>query len=122
MAEKPIALDAYERLAEAYAAFIDTKAHNAFYDRPAIISLLPAVVGKRVLDAGCGPGAYAAWLVKQGAEVVGFDASPRMVRLAEQRLQGRAHIVQAALGQPLDFLETASFDLLNSALVLDYGK
>src|ERR1041385_3859603 len=106
MAENPIALEAYERLAEAYAARVDTKAHNAFYDRPAIISLLPEVAGKRVLDAGCGPGAYADWLAEQGAEVVGFDASPKMVRLANQRLQGRAHIIQTALGQPLDFLET----------------
>src|SRR6185436_14896573 len=105
MNEHPIAIDAYERLAEAYAARVDTKAHNAFYDRPAIISLLPAVAGKRVLDAGCGPGAYAAWLVEQGAAVVGFDVSPRMVQLAEERLQGRARIVQAALVQPLHFLE-----------------
>src|SRR5205823_2038309 len=116
------ALDAYERLAEAYAARVDTKAHNAFYDRPAIISLLPSVAGKRVLDAGCGPGAYAEWLVEQGAEVVGFDISPRMVRLAKERLQGRAHIIQAALGQPLHFLETSSVDLVVSALALDHVK
>lgn len=122
MAENPIALNAYERLAEAYAARVDTKAHNAFYDRPAVISLLPSVAGQRALDAGCGPGAYAEWLVEHGAEVVGFDVSSRMVRLAEERLQGRARIVQAALGQPLDFLETASFDLIVSALVMDYVK
>jgi len=122
MAENPIALDAYERLAEAYAARVDTKAHNAFYDRPALISLLPEVAGKRVLDAGCGPGAYAEWLAEQGAEVVGFDVSPRMVQLAEERLQGRARIMRAALGQPLDFLEAASFDLIVSALALDHVK
>lgn len=122
MDEHPIALDAYERLAEAYAARVDTKAHNAFYDRPAIISLLPEAAGKRVLDAGCGPGAYAEWLVGQGAQVVGFDVSPRMVELAEERLQARARIIQAALGEPLDFLEAASFDLIVSALALDHVK
>src|SRR5262249_42346110 len=56
MEEKPIALEAFNQLAEAYAARIDTKAHNAFYDRPAVLSLLPPVGGKRVLDAACGPG------------------------------------------------------------------
>lgn len=34
MAEKPIALDAYEALAESYAAAVETKPHNAFYERP----------------------------------------------------------------------------------------
>ncbi|WP_279387450.1 hypothetical protein [Rubrobacter taiwanensis] len=28
------------------------------YERPATLSLLPDVAGKRVLDAGCGPGVY----------------------------------------------------------------
>jgi len=55
MRDKPIALDAYESLAEAYAAVVKTKAHNAYYERPATLSLLPDVKNKRVLDAGCGP-------------------------------------------------------------------
>jgi 2-polyprenyl-3-methyl-5-hydroxy-6-metoxy-1,4-benzoquinol methylase len=39
-----------------------------------------------VLDAGCGPGIYAEELVARGAEVVGFDASERMVeRTAHER-------------------------------------
>jgi phage shock protein A len=32
-----------------------------------------------VLDAACGPGLYAAELLRRGAGVTGFDASPRMV-------------------------------------------
>ena len=66
MAEEPIAQEAFERLADAYAARVDTKAHNAFYDRPAVLSLLPPLEGKRVLDAGCGPGVYADWATKSG--------------------------------------------------------
>jgi SAM-dependent methyltransferase len=122
MAVNPKALDAYERLAEAYAALVDTKAHNAFYDLPAVTSLLPPVAGKRVLDAGCGPGVYSEWLVDHGAEVVGIDFSPTMVKLANRRLQGRARILEADLGQPLPLLETASFDTIVSALALDYVK
>lgn len=120
MHEEPIALEAYSRLAEVYAARIDTKAHNAFYDRPAVLSLLPPVDGKRVLDAGCGPGVYAEWLAGRGAEVVGVDVCPQMVELARLRLGGRASVVQADLGRPLDFLPAASFDLVLSALALDY--
>ena len=50
--DKPIALAAYEKLAERYAALIDTKPHNAYYERPAMLSLLPKIQGKHVLDAG----------------------------------------------------------------------
>lgn len=64
--EKPIALDAYEALAERYAALVDSKAENAYCERPATLSLLPDVKGKRVLDAGCGPGSYSEWLVLPG--------------------------------------------------------
>jgi SAM-dependent methyltransferase len=120
MAQEPIARAAYDELADAFAAWIETKAHNAYYDRPAVLGLLPPAAGKRVLDAGCGPGIYAELLVNLGAEVVGIDASPRMVELANQRLQGRASVIEGDLGRPLDFLESNSFDLIVSALTLDY--
>jgi SAM-dependent methyltransferase len=120
MANRPIALDAYEDLADAYAAAIDTKPHNAFYERPATLSLLPEVNGKRVLDAGCGSGVYSEWLLGRGAEVVALDASPRMVALAKERTGGRAKVRVADVGAPLDFLDSASFDIVLSPLMLEY--
>ncbi|MGD8456617.1 MAG: class I SAM-dependent methyltransferase [Anaerolineales bacterium] len=117
---KPIAQDAYNAMAESYAALVDTKPHNAYYERPATFSLLPDVQGKRVLDAGCGPGSYAEWLVNHGAEVVAFDVNEKMVRLARKRLGNKAQILHANLEQPLDFLKSNSFDLAISTLVLDY--
>lgn len=89
MMEDPIALEAYERPAEAYADRVETKPHNAGYERPATLSLLPPVEGKSVLDAGCGPGVYAEWLADRGAEVAAVDVSPTMIRLARRRLGGR---------------------------------
>jgi len=90
MAHRPIALEAYEALAEAYAAVVDTKPHNAYYERPATLSLLPDDTGMRVLDAGCGPGVYSEWLADRGAKVVALDVSPRMAEIARQRLGSRA--------------------------------
>ncbi len=83
---EPIAQQAYDLLAEAYAAQVATKLHNAYYERPATLSLLPDVQGKRVLDAGCGPGIYSELLLDRGAEVVALDANATMIRLAQQRL------------------------------------
>jgi SAM-dependent methyltransferase len=120
--EDPIALEVYERLAEAYAARVETKPHNAYYERPATLSLLPPVAGRHVLDAGCGPGVYAEWLVEHGAEVVGLDASPTMIRLARERLGDRVRLIRADLGRALDFLADGSFDLVLSALALDYVR
>lgn len=120
MDKEPIALAAYEALAEAYAAAVDTKPHNAYYERPAMRSLLPEVRGKRVLDAGCGPGVYAEWLVARGAEVVAVDVSPKMVALARQRLGAAATVRQADLAQPLPFLDAAAFDVVLCPLVLEY--
>lgn len=117
---EPVARDAYDRLARSYSALAPTKPHNAYYERPATLSLLGEVRGKRILDAGCGPGIYAVELVEAGAEVVGFDASNTMVELAKERLQGRVEILRANLEEPLPWLEENSFDLVVSALVMDY--
>ena len=66
-------LKAYEEMAESYNAMIDYKAHNAFYDRPNTLGLMPEVEGKSILDAACGPGKYAEILLSQGANLTGFD-------------------------------------------------
>jgi SAM-dependent methyltransferase len=120
--DKPIALDAYDLLAESYAALVDTKPHNAYYERPATLSLLPDVRSKKVLDAGCGPGVYSEWLADRGAEVVAFDVNEKMVRLARERLGTKVRVVQADLGKSLDFLADTSFDIVLSALVLNYVR
>jgi SAM-dependent methyltransferase len=116
---RPLALDAYERLAEAYAALVDTKPHNAYYERPATLSLLPDVAGLHVLDAGCGPGVYTEWLVGSGARVVAFDASPKMVALARARVGDRARIHEADVEGDLGFLDDDAFDVVLAPLVLD---
>lgn len=117
---EPLALEAYEALADAYAEWAETKAHNAYYERPAMLELLPDVDGLRVLDAGCGPGVYAEWLLEHGADVVCVDASPKMVAHTRARVGDRAEVIEADLGKPLDFLDAADFDLVISPLVIDY--
>lgn len=125
MDNKPIAYDAYQELADAYAAMIDTKPHNAYYDRPAMLGLLPDVQGRKVLDAGCGPGAYAEQLVDRGATVVGCDISERMLELAANRLSksiadGRVELMLLDMTQPLTVFPDNEFDVVNAPLCLDY--
>ncbi|CZR65860.1 uncharacterized protein PAC_15760 [Phialocephala subalpina] len=51
------------------------------------ISILPP--GSRVLDVGCGTGIPVSdMLAKAGLDVVGFDISPKMIDLAQSRVNG----------------------------------
>ena len=59
--------------------------------------------GKRILDAGCGTGAFAAEAARRGAQVVAIDLSPTLVNLARERIpQDVAHLVEFHSGDMLD--------------------
>jgi predicted TPR repeat methyltransferase len=66
----------FDDFAEEYERQASEGFHNALYERPVMLELLGDVQGRRVLDAGCGPGLYAEELLRRGAEVVGSDQSP----------------------------------------------
>lgn len=54
--------------------------------RSTLLDWLPNdLSGKRVLDAGCGTGAFAVAAAKRGAEVIAVDLSPTLVDLARER-------------------------------------
>jgi SAM-dependent methyltransferase len=111
--------DHYDGFAEAYARENETGLFNAHYARPAILDLVGDVSGRRVLDAGCGSGPLVADLAERGAQVTGFDASPAMVRIAQERLGPDAPLLVADLTAPLPF-GTGEFDDAVAALVLHY--
>ena len=56
----------YEAFAEDFESHARESFFNAHYDRPACLALPGDVTGRRVLDAACGPGFYAADLVARG--------------------------------------------------------
>lgn len=107
-------------MAELYSRRIETNSHNALYDRPNTLAMLPDVEGKSVLDAACGPGKYAQELIAQGAKVTGFDLSPKMIELAKQRNQDAGHFFVHDFSQPFNMLEKQSFDFVLCALALHY--
>lgn len=115
-----ISYEAYEQLAESYFNDFDTKPYNAYYERPATISLLPDVAGKQVLDAACAAGWYTQWLLGKGAKVTAIDFSPKMVEMTRKRVGEQADIYQADLSKPLDFINDASHHIVISSLTLHY--
>lgn len=109
----------YDVFADEFLEHAESGFYNAHYDRPACLDLLGDVDGLRVLDAACGPGLYAEALADRGAEVVGFDESPRMVELAQKRVPAGAFRVHD-LAHPLDWVGSASVDLVLLALAIEY--
>ncbi len=58
---------------------------NTLFEIPTLISLLPNLEGKRVLDLGCGMGEHCVDYVNRGASrVVGVDISKKMLEVARK--------------------------------------
>ena len=57
---------------------------NDLFEIPALLSMMPDLKGKRVLDLGCGYGEHCKMFVDRGAErVVGIDISKKMLEIAK---------------------------------------
>jgi SAM-dependent methyltransferase len=104
----------------ARSATTDEGPFNGFLERPALRSLVPSdLSGAAVLDAGCGSGAQARWLLDQGADVAGIDLSPRMIEEAKRRCGGEGRFFVADLAEPLP-LAPGSLDGITCSLALHY--
>jgi SAM-dependent methyltransferase len=115
-----ISVDAYTRLADRYAELAPTKAHNAYYDRPATLGLVGDVAGLAVLDCGAGTGEYTAALAARGAQVTGLDNCAAMLAHARRRAPS-AVFLRASLDDALPFRDRR-FDVVVGGLVFDYVR
>lgn len=71
---------------EGYKKIRDNKVNaNNLFEIPALISLLPELKEKSVLDLGCGFGEHCCYYVNKGAaKVVGIDISEKMLEVAKK--------------------------------------
>ena len=120
MQSDPFPPNQYDSFAEKYIDGLDKKPHNAFYERPAMLSLLPEVKGKTILDAGCGNGWYAQHHLEGGADVTVVDASEKMLENVQQRCKGKLKTVLWDLQTPLTWAESSNYDIVYSSLTLHY--
>lgn len=110
----------YDSFAAEYEEHAATAPYNALYDRPAMLDLIGDVDGKRVLDAGCGPGIYVTELIERGAEVSGCDASTQMIQVARAKVGDAADLRVQSLEESFDWVDNESIDVAISALVHHY--
>ncbi|MBC7537794.1 MAG: methyltransferase domain-containing protein [Bacteriovorax sp.] len=122
--KKPIALEAYELLAESFARLAPSRVQNAYIEQPAMRKAVGNVRGLKIFEVGCGPGILAEYLIDEGAKVVGYDVSPKMIELAKNRNPKNAtfFVADGALPLPLGEEQNGQFDMVVSSLAIDYIK
>src|SRR5437879_12646790 len=82
--------------------------------------MLPPLAGARVLDLGCGFGAFARWAREMGAaSVLGVDRSENMLGRARAQTRDQGVTYDLADTEHLA-LPDASFERVYSALTLHY--
>jgi ubiquinone/menaquinone biosynthesis C-methylase UbiE len=113
--------DWYDKNAELYAAHVKDPSkspYHAYYEKPAIYSLLPDLKGKNIISLGCGSGEDSAYLKKQGASrSVGIDISKGLIGIAKKEYPECEFIV----GDMEDLLfDDAEFDVVYSSFALHY--
>ena len=65
---------------------------NEIVEKPTMLSLLPDLQGRKLLDLGCGTGGHLQLYLERGADkVIGTDLSEKMLEQAEKDLQKCGH-------------------------------
>jgi trans-aconitate methyltransferase len=86
----------------------------------ALLDLLEAQPGERVLDLGCGTGHQTAELTRRGAEAVGVDSDPAMVERARLEHPGTTYVLADAQHLTADGPLAEPFDAVVSNAALHW--
>lgn len=110
----------YTLHADEYAKAISNNVYNAHLERPSMLSMMPDLNGKSILDLGCGPGVYAEHFINHGATVTAVDISPEMIEIVQNKFgtKMRTYVADLSYGLP-DELDN-SFDLVVCSLAIHY--
>jgi ubiquinone/menaquinone biosynthesis C-methylase UbiE len=93
---------------------------NRCIEIPAMTSILKKIViGKKVLDMGCGSGLMTKKISKWKVNVTGLDISKTMIEIARKENPGINFIHADARSTPF---EPSGFDIISSSLMIHYFK
>lgn len=98
----------------------DEPFHNFFYLKDAALSMLDKNRNGCILDLGCGNGHLANFLVDQGYNVYGTDASVRGIAIAKQKRADRFFVQDLSSGELPSELREKRFDTIISTEVIEH--
>lgn len=95
---------------------------NDVIETPIIMSIMPDLSGKRILDIGCGMGQHAKQYSDMGASsVLGTDISEKMLAYARSNNAAENIEYRKLAFEDLDKLD-GRFDVITSSLAFDYAQ
>jgi 2-polyprenyl-3-methyl-5-hydroxy-6-metoxy-1,4-benzoquinol methylase len=95
-------------------------AHTFGYLQQPLLSLLNKGANKVILDLGCGNGYLANYLVDEGYNAYGTDASAEGIAIAKQKNPGRFYLQDLTTGELPKELHTFTFDTIISTEVIEH--
>jgi len=109
----------WEAAADDWVSHADASDYQNLFLQPRMLALAGGVDGLRVLDLGCGEGAYSRELARRGATVTGVDGSARLIDVARQRAAeaGLSVDCRCLNASALDGIAPASFDLIVASMI-----
>ncbi|MBS1532177.1 MAG: class I SAM-dependent methyltransferase [Bacteroidetes bacterium] len=103
-----------------YGFTTNAAAHTFGYLLRPLLSLLDKQKNKLILDLGCGNGFLANYLVKQGYDVYGIDASEEGIAIAKQENPERFYVQDLSTGKLPAELQAFQFDTILSTEVIEH--
>jgi SAM-dependent methyltransferase len=89
---------------------------HSHIEKPAMLNILGDIKGKDIICIGCGSGEEANLLYERGANVVGFDISEELIKIAKQKYPN----INFYVGDAEDFKLEEKFDVAFASFVAHY--
>lgn len=94
--------------------------HTFFYLHDALLTMLNKDTNRCILDLGCGNGHFVSYLVKQGYDAYGTDASENGIAIAKKEYPGRFFLQDLSTDKLPVELQKLKFDTIVSTEVIEH--